>query len=100
MVQRYSFFTEYEVSMVFWGENSPSSLHKKWCEVTQNDSFLIVINLIYNIVFFQGQNRAENRKIDLDYFFCDAEKDESGLFVDDPELLALTKEMFHEFTAC
>ena len=48
--------------MVFWGENSPSSLHKKWCEVTQNDSFLIVINLIYNIVFFQGQNRAENRK--------------------------------------
>lgn len=49
--------------MVFWGENSPSSLHKKWCEVTQNDSFLIVINLIYNIVIFQGQNRAENRKM-------------------------------------
>ena len=48
--------------MVFWGENSPSSLHKKWREVTQNDSFLIVINLIYNIVIFQGQNRAENRK--------------------------------------
>lgn len=48
--------------MVFWGENSPSNLHKKWCEVTQNDPFLIVINLIYNIVIFQGQNRAENRK--------------------------------------
>lgn len=33
--------------------------------------------------------------VDLDYFFCDPEKDESGLFIDDPELLALTKEMFH-----
>ena len=61
MVQRYSFFPEYEVSMVFCGENSPSSLHKKWCEVTQNDPFLIVINLIYNIVIFYGQNRTENR---------------------------------------
>lgn len=39
-------------------------------------------------------------KIDLDYFFCDAEKDRSGLFVDDPEKLALVKEMFHEFAAC
>lgn len=39
-------------------------------------------------------------KIDLDYFFCDTEKDRSGLFVDDPEKLALVKEMFHEFAAC
>lgn len=53
---------------------------------------------------YKDQIKADNTpkayKIDLDYFFCDAEKDESGLFVDDPELLALTKEMFHEFTAC
>lgn len=53
---------------------------------------------------YKDQIKADNTpkayKIDLDYFFCDAEKDESGLFVDDPEMLALTKEMFHEFTAC
>lgn len=53
---------------------------------------------------YKGQIEADNTprayKIDLDYFFCDAVKDESGLFNDNPEMLALTKEMFHEFTAC
>lgn len=48
----------------------------------------------------EADNTPKAYKIDLDYFFCDAEKDKSGLFVDDPEFLALTKEMFHEFTAC
>lgn len=53
---------------------------------------------------YKDQIKADNMpkayKIDLEYFFCDAEKDQSGLFVDDPELLSLTKQMFHEFTAC
>lgn len=48
----------------------------------------------------EADNTPKAYKIDLDYFFCDAEKDKSGLFVDDPEFIALTKEMFHEFTAC
>ena len=43
----------------------------------------------------EADNTPKAYKIDLDYFFCDPEKDESGLFIDDPELLALTKEMFH-----
>ncbi len=53
---------------------------------------------------YQDKIKADNTpkayKIDLDYFFCDVEEDQSGLFVDDPEMLALTKQMFHEFTAC
>ena len=37
-------------------------------------------------------------KINLDFFFQDVQKDQSGLFEDEPEKLALTKEMFHEFS--
>lgn len=37
-------------------------------------------------------------KIDIDYFFDEAKEDNSGLFADDPEKIALIKEYFHEFS--
>ena len=48
----------------------------------------------------EAENTPKAYKIDQDLFFCDAKEDKSGLFVDNPELLELTKEMFHEFTTC
>ena len=48
----------------------------------------------------EAENSPKAYKIDLNFFFCDAKDDKSGLFVDKPEFLELTKELFHEFTAC
>lgn len=46
----------------------------------------------------EAENMPKAYKIDLDYFFDDAKEDNSGLFVDAPEKIALIKEYFHEFS--
>ena len=51
---------------------------------------------------YESKLRAEGTpkayKIDIDYFFDEAKEDNSGLFADDPEKIALIKEYFHEFS--
>ena len=51
---------------------------------------------------YESKLRAEGTpkayKIDIDYFFDEAKGDNSGLFADDPEKIALIKEYFHEFS--
>ena len=46
----------------------------------------------------QAEDTPKAYKIDIDYFFDEAKEDKSGLFVDDPEKIALIKEYFHEFS--
>jgi uncharacterized phage-associated protein len=48
----------------------------------------------------EAENSPKAYKIDFDYFFDDAENDNSGLFADDPEKLSLIKSYFHEFSPC
>ena len=46
----------------------------------------------------EAEGTPKAYKIDIDYFFDDAKEDESGLFADDPEKIALIKDYFHEFS--
>ena len=46
----------------------------------------------------QAEGTPKAYKIDIDYFFDEAKEDNSGLFADDPEKIALIKEYFHEFS--
>ena len=46
----------------------------------------------------EAENTPKAYKIDLDYFFDEAKEDKSGLFVDNPEKLAVVKDYFHEFS--
>ena len=46
----------------------------------------------------QAESTPKAYKIDIDYFFDEAKEDNSGLFADDPEKIALIKEYFHEFS--
>ena len=48
----------------------------------------------------EAEHAPKAYKIDLDYFFDEAQDDHSGIFDDDPEKLTLVKDYFHEFSPC
>ena len=105
-VGRYGFRAVAEPDLMVFSESDQAALDKILQCYGHMDQYQLE-RLSHNFpewLAYKGQIEADNTpkayRINLDYFFCDTAKDESGLFNDDPELLALTKEMFHEFTAC
>lgn len=45
----------------------------------------------------EAEGTPKAYKINIDYFFDEANEDQSGLFVNDPEKIAIIKDYFHEF---
>lgn len=46
----------------------------------------------------EAEGTPKAYKINIDYFFDEAKDDQSGLFVNDPEKIAIIKDYFHEFS--
>ena len=46
----------------------------------------------------EAEGKPKAYKINIDYFFDEAKEDQSGIFEDDPEKIALIKEYYHEFS--
>ena len=105
-VGRYGFRAVTEPDLMVFSESDQAALDKILQYYGHMDQYQLerLSHKFPEWLAYKEQIEADNTpkayRIDLEYFFCDAAKDESGLFKDDPELLALTKEMFHEFTAC
>ena len=46
----------------------------------------------------EAEGTPKAYKINIDYFFDEANEDQSGLFVNDPDKIAIIKDYFHEFS--